>query len=84
MDAVSVLGCIACLIEFKARRVATIHHVRKYTSRRDHMKVIGLCPDHHFEWGEYPNAVHKSKRLFEETIGTEDDLLDMVANLLDK
>ena len=82
MGAVKELGCLACLIEFKKFRVATIHHVRKHSGRRNHMKTLGLCGDHHYQWGEFKNALHKNRRLFEKTIGIEEDLLNMVANLL--
>ena len=81
MNSVASLGCIACQIIDIPDSPACIHHVREHSGRRDHMKVLPLCYEHH-QGGIFDVAIHKSKKRFEATFGTQEELLEMVDKLL--
>ncbi|MCP3681566.1 MAG: hypothetical protein GY861_02655 [bacterium] len=74
MDKVASLGC--CLPN--CGQPAIIHHVRKHGSKRDHMKVIPLCPMHHRNEGEFGVAIHAGKNEWEKNFGTEESWLKVV------
>ena len=76
MDKVASLGCIIC------KQPAVIHPVRKHGSKRDHMKVLPLCPRHHRNEGAFGIAIHAGKNEWELNHGTEEYLLDVLEMLL--
>lgn len=80
MDSVASLGCIICKIFFNTFSPANIHHVRKH-SRRDHIKVVPLCPRHH-QSGGYGVAVHAGRQEWEKNFCTEEELLSKVQDLV--
>jgi hypothetical protein len=80
------LGCIACRKTFGAFVQSEVCHVTHAGRRVSHQDTFPLCPYHHR--GLLPDGVNgdqaaatlgpsfaKSKREFEETFGTEDDLV---------
>ena len=75
MDSVASLHCAVC------KRPAEIHHARNRTGkRRDHMRVIPLCPWHHrldavSVHGMYPNK-------FWDVYGDEESMLAEVEKQL--
>ncbi|MDD4892753.1 MAG: Ref family recombination enhancement nuclease [Candidatus Rickettsiella isopodorum] len=71
------LGCIIC------GREASIHHC--FTGgggRKDHDKVIPLCPHHHQHGTEQEPSIHPWRKRFEELYGTEQELIDKCKRLL--
>ena len=72
MSRVAALGCIIC------GRAATIHHCGTYMGGgRNHLRVIGLCWEHHLG----PMGIDgkkMGKRKWEEIFGTEEDLLEQL------
>ena len=66
-------GCVACNID-GVFSFPEIHHIRKY-GKRDHSRVIGLCPAHH-RTGEYGvPSVHGAPMKFREFYGNDEELL---------
>lgn len=79
MSKVAALGCIACHKIGYSDTPAEIHHIRQGTERRNHFKVIPLCPYHHRQG---KNAIHQSKASFEADFGTEQELLAQVNEMV--
>jgi hypothetical protein len=80
MDKVARLGCIICR-EFKGvYSPAAIHHCTRL-GKRDHMKTVGLCPNHH-QYGPFGDAIHNGYRIFAAQYMTEQELLSRVNELL--
>lgn len=77
---VAELGCIACFKLGYRTAPAEIHHVRRFGSKRDHMKVIGLCPHHHRTSLE---SYHLNPKWFTENIGSQEELLKQTNEMLD-
>ena len=66
MGRVAALPCLVC-----GAWPSEVHHLY---GPRDDMRTIPLCPQHHRrEFG--PGAYHYSRRKFNETHGSDDDLL---------
>ena len=82
MDAVASLGCICCRREGLGCSPAEIHHAYHDRMRRDHLRVIPMCPTHH-RLGGPGVALHAGKRQWEQVHGTEAELLEDVAALLE-
>ena len=78
MALVASLGCIACRQESPlSLAAAELHHVRSRAGagqRAKHDEVIPLCPDHH-RTGGYGIAFHAGPKIWQETYGTEEQLL---------
>jgi hypothetical protein len=71
------LGCIACLKDGRYNPIVSIHHINGRTRPGAHMSVLPLCAGHHQEGTGAPGliAVHPWKRRFEDTYGTQHQLL---------
>ena len=80
LEKVQELGCIACIKLGYYDTPAEIHHVRKFGEKRNHFRVIPLCPHHHRTSKE---SHHLNPKWFKETFGTQEDLLKEVEILLD-
>lgn len=77
MSRVAELGCVACyLISDLWGKPAEIHHVRKHTERRNHMRVLPLCEPGHHRTG--PESRHGNPKEFKKQFGTDEDLLAIV------
>lgn len=73
------LGCIICA------KPAEAHHIRKGAGigmRSSHFNVIPLCPSHH-RLGGYGVAYHAGRHVWEESFGTELELLKKVKQRLE-
>lgn len=78
MARVAQLGCVIC-----GARPVEVHHVisGRYGQRKaSDLDTIALCPPHH-RIG--PDAIHNSKRAWEERHGPDYGYLPIVAALLD-
>lgn len=79
MQRVAALGCA---VECCVRDDITIHHCGTYMGGgRDHMRVIGLCVDHHLG-PEGIDGKKMGKRVWEQKYGTEEFLLEKTNILL--
>lgn len=85
INAVVELGCAACLMNRGIYSPAQCHHVRHDgaggNGKRDHFKVIGLCPTHHQFHGAGV-SIHDGLESWELIHGSEQELLDYVNLLL--
>lgn len=66
------IGCVACRVLFGYYRPAHAHHLLSGGRRRGHSETIPLCDDHHVG---NKLSTHRTKLLFSETVGTDDELL---------
>jgi len=79
------LGCMACIVKGYAQphevpsEYIAIHHIDGKTKPEAHFKTIGLCPEHH-QHGKL--AVHGHRADFNETFGTEYELLEIANKML--
>ena len=80
---VAALGCIACVNNGYEDTPAEIHHIGNGTmsKRASNYEAIPLCPIHH-RTGGYGLAVHSGREVWENTFGTEQDLLEQVKGML--
>jgi hypothetical protein len=81
-DAVAALGCIACRIDGIFNTHVSIHHVEGRTKPGCEMKVLALCGPHHQTGGKEAPAIHPWKKRFTEKYGTQEELMEMTAQLL--
>ena len=80
LQKVQDLGCIVCIRLGYYGTPAEIHHVRRFGEKRDHMKVIPLCPHHHRNSLE---SYHLNPKWFTGTFGTQEELLEETERFLD-
>jgi len=78
-DKVASFGCIACWLDGIANPHVSIHHVNGRTKPGAHMQVLPLCFKHHQGGTEDSPSVHPWKRRFEERYGTQQSLLQRLA-----
>ena len=82
---VQELGCIACW-RTGVYSPAEIHHVLDGGRRKGHMYVLPLCFPHHRGGSDGTGAPfvsrHPYKKRFEDTYGTEEELLSIVEERL--
>lgn len=86
MDAVGQIGCIACRKLGVWQPEVSLHHIDGRTKDGAHLLTIPLCGPHHQGGdgrGEFV-SVHPWKRRFEETFGTQMDLLAECQKLVEK
>lgn len=84
MDAITNLGCIACLIEGRERVPGAVHHILRGGHRIGHLHTICLCqPGHHMD-GAHLGMVsrHPWKARFEAIYGSEDELLALTRKIV--
>lgn len=83
MSKVAELGCIVCNNGFAFDVPAEIHHIGNGTmgKRASNYEVIPLCHGHH-RTGGYGVAVHAGRKAWENSYGSEQDLLKQVMEML--
>lgn len=84
MDAITDLGCIACLIDGHAGTPAAVHHLLRGGQRIGHLFTIPLCDPGHHQNGQQAGKVsrHPWKTRFEAIYGTEAELLELTQQLV--
>lgn len=86
-DQLASLGCIACFLDGNYSPEVSIHHIEGRTRPGAHMKVLPLCASHHQEGtGNIPDAiaVHPWKARFEKKYGSQDELLVLCHELIER
>ena len=86
-ERVARLGCIACLLDGEENSYVSLHHVHGRTKKDAHLNILPLCAGHHQNGtgqDKYTVAVHPYKARFEALYGPQEDLLWLVAELLNK
>jgi Recombination enhancement, RecA-dependent nuclease len=86
MDAITTLGCIACILDGHQGRPGAVHHILSGGRRMGHLFTLCLCqPGHHMD-GAQAGMVsrHPWKTRFEERYGSEASLLEFTKHMLDK
>ena len=81
------LGCIVCLNEHECYTEPAIHHIDGKTKEGCHQLTLPLCPKHHqYKDNEKPQrwvSLHGDGRYnFENTYGTQQELLEQVNGLI--
>lgn len=77
MDAITTIGCIACLLDDRPNTPGVVHHILSGGQRMGHMFSICLCqPGHHMD-GQQKGLIsrHPFKAQFERRYGSERALL---------
>ncbi len=83
MDAITALGCIACLIDGHPGTPGAVHHLLRGGQRIGHLHTICLCdPGHHQNGGPLKVSRHPYKARFEERYGSEASLLERSRKLV--
>lgn len=97
MDRIPELGCLACRLQGLGKVYAEVHHLtiggKHGAPRRGHAFTIGLCLWHHrgrvFEGWSFARCRQEAgpsyaerPRLFRETYGDDDRLLELQAERL--
>ncbi|RZL40160.1 MAG: hypothetical protein EOP35_01760 [Rubrivivax sp.] len=84
MDAITAIGCIACLIDGHPETPGAVHHLLSGGRRMGHMHTICLCDPGHHQNGQQFGKVsrHPFKPRFEAIYGTESALLDLTQQLV--
>lgn len=77
MDAITAIGCIACLIDGHPGTPGAVHHILRGGRRIGHLHSICLCDPGHHQNGQERGVVsrHPTKARFEARYGTESELL---------
>ena len=80
---VASIGCIVCFNNGNAGTPAEIHHIGNGAmgKRASNYDTIPLCHFHH-RTGGHGNAVHAGRKTWEETNGTEQELLEQVRSMI--
>lgn len=84
MDAISALGCIACLIDGRERVPGAVHHILRGGHRIGHLHTICLCDPGHHQNGQPMGLIsrHPWKAQFEARYGTEVELLELTKKIV--
>ena len=84
MDAITAIGCIACIIEGRGFVPGAVHHILRGGRRIGHLHTICLCDPGHHQNGQALGVVsrHPYKARFEAMYGKEDKLLAMTKALV--
>jgi hypothetical protein len=84
MDAITTLGCIACIIDGHPYTPGAVHHILRAGRRIGHMHSICLCDPGHHQNGEQFGKVsrHPHKARFERRYGSEPNLLAFTQELV--
>lgn len=81
------IGCVACMKHGQFNTHVSIHHVDGRTKPGCHQLVLPLCAPHHQQHDADPAhrvAVHPNKARFEKLYGTQEELMALCAELLEK
>ncbi len=79
------VGCIACWLDGHFNTFVSIHHIDGRTKPGCHQKVLPICAGHHQDGtGEDKTliSVHPYKKQFEQSYGTQYELLALVMEKL--
>lgn len=84
MDAITALGCIACILDGHPGTPGAVHHLLRGGRRMGHMHTICLCDPGHHQNGQERGMVsrHPYKARFEARYGSEDMLLGRTQKLV--
>lgn len=84
MDAITEIGCIACLQDGHPDTPGAVHHLLSGGRRMGHLFTICLCDPGHHQNGQQFGKVsrHPFKTRFEAQYGTELELLDLTQQLV--
>ncbi|MBT9493918.1 MAG: hypothetical protein IV107_16590 [Paucibacter sp.] len=84
MDAITAMGCIACIVDGHPETPGAVHHILSGGRRMGHMHTICLCDPGHHQGGQQLGKVsrHPFKVRFEGQYGSESDLLDLTQQLV--
>ncbi len=79
------LGCMACRAVGIYTPDCEIHHIGNRTmgKRASNFEVIPLCHAHH-RTGGYGIAVHAGRKSWEQTYGTEKEMLNQVLKMINQ
>lgn len=93
-DAITQIGCVACLMDVRGYQPCEIHHLNSGGRNIGHDATVGLCPWHHR--GMPPNNIGNREaermfgpsfahtpRAFRERYGDEKELLEIQNNMLE-
>ena len=83
MDAITVIGCIACRIDGRPGTPGAVHHLLRGGRRIGHLFSICLCDPGHHQNGQERGMVSRHPWLarFEAKYGSEAELLRITRNL---
>lgn len=78
MDAITTIGCIACLLDGLAGVPGAVHHILRGGRRIGHLHSICLCDPGHHQNGQDKGLIsrHPWTARFEARYGTEAELLE--------
>lgn len=84
MDAITALGCIACLLDGHPDTPGAVHHLLSGGQRIGHLHTICLCDPGHHQNGKQFGKVsrHPWRTQFEAKYGTEAELLALTKKIL--
>jgi len=82
MSKVAALGCVCCRLDKGIESPAIIHHCKGKTIPNAHFYVLPLCYLHHTSGADCDKYTsrHPHKARFEQRYGTEQHLIEWVAN----
>lgn len=81
-DKIAAVGCMACRQDGIFNPWVSLHHIAGRTRPGSHLLVIGLCGPHHQQDDTSGVvAVHPNRARFEQTYGTQQELLDEAKKL---
>lgn len=83
MNRVAALGCIVCWTLWDIYSPCEIHHIDGKTKPGAHLNVLGLCPCHHRLPGKGYVSRADGKKPFEAAYGTEQELKEITAVMLE-
>ena len=85
-DAITQIGCVACIVSVGIYGTpGAVHHLKSGGRRISHLKTICLCdPGHHQNAPEGSRKIsrHPFKARFERAYGTEEELLAKTRQLV--
>jgi hypothetical protein len=84
LDAITAVGCIACMLDGHPDTPGEVHHLLRAGRRVGHLHSICLCPGHHRDGTGVPGLVarHPYKARFEERYGSEASLLERMREIV--
>ena len=86
LDEISDLGCVVCRVFESTYSPASPHHIEGKVKPGAHKITIPLCFLHHQEGSDNDQYTsrHPYKARFEERYATEEELLEMTRQLVEK
>jgi len=80
---ISLIGCIACVIEREIYTPAEIHHIKDY-GYHNHKKVLPLCPPHHRPTAGIKGvlSIHGQPKEFRNKFGSDEELFERCMQII--